>query len=86
MNYLLEVRNTIALNIDRIVTNGVSNDMFTLLVRIFFGLIHLLDNKHAPGQIDPGTPLMFLTNEHNRTASALPARLIADSLAASGER
>ena len=27
--------NTIALNIDRIVTNGVSNDMFTLLVRIF---------------------------------------------------
>ena len=30
------------------------------------GLGNLLDNKHAPGQIDPGTPLLFLTNEHNR--------------------
>ncbi len=65
-HYLLEVRNTIALNIDRVVSNGVSNEILTMLVRIFLVLDIFWIIKHAPGQIDPGTPLLFLTNEHNR--------------------
>ena len=70
-HYLLEVRNTIALNIDRIVSNAVSNEIFTLLVRIFLVLDIFWIIKHALGQIDPGTPLLFLTNEHNRRVNAI---------------
>ena len=70
-HYLSEVRNTIALNIDRIVSNGVSNDILTMFVWIFLVSDIFWVFKHALGQIDPGTALLYLRNELNRRVNKL---------------
>ena len=61
-----EVKRTIGLNTDWIISNGykqwdINNVYEDFLISDNFWII-----THAPGHIDPGPSLLLLTNEHNR--------------------